>query len=117
MRPGVPKVLLKLPVTFSTYDVGADRYGQLQQHLWYTRPHVERYGRPRQLHTQRRGRECLWHERRHIRANGRRAVEVPGVPGQFEDNIVRERFNDLIRKTYDGRAGRTFWEWTQDPFV
>jgi hypothetical protein len=28
---------------------------------------------------------------------------VPGVPGQFEDNIVRERFNDLIRKTYDGR--------------
>jgi hypothetical protein len=25
------------------------------------------------------------------------------APGQFEDNIVRERFNDLIRKTYDGR--------------
>jgi hypothetical protein len=25
------------------------------------------------------------------------------TPGQFGDNIVRERFNDLIRKTYDGR--------------
>ena len=24
-------------------------------------------------------------------------------PGQFEDNVVRERFNELMRKTYNGR--------------
>ena len=34
------------------------------------------------------------------------------TPGQFGDNIVRERFNDLIRKTYDGRERSSTWRGT-----